>query len=106
MHMKAKRPVLVPHEFVAELDRLSKATLMDLAYDLAATQSENADEPEAVMTALRERLATVQIHREGAQSYYAIIKANEQRDIENTKLLEQEHERIKARESSANGDLK
>jgi hypothetical protein len=77
MHLKAKRPVLVPPQFVAELDKLSKATLMDLAYDLAAVASGDGDNEDAVMTTLREYLAVVNEHRKGAKSFYATIKERE-----------------------------
>jgi hypothetical protein len=35
MHLKNKRPVLVPVQFWPEIEKLSKATLMDIAWDLA-----------------------------------------------------------------------
>jgi hypothetical protein len=36
MHPKNKPPAFVPPEYHAELDRLTKAALMDLAWELAA----------------------------------------------------------------------
>jgi homospermidine synthase len=63
MHIKAKRPVLVPFEYVAVLDTYSKAALMDLAYDLACVASGAADDQAAVWAKLNEHLAVVQEHR-------------------------------------------
>lgn len=35
MHMKAQRPIFVPREHQAEIERLSKAALMDMVWDYA-----------------------------------------------------------------------
>ena len=35
MHLRAKPPVFVPREHQAELERLSKAALMDMVWDYA-----------------------------------------------------------------------
>ena len=42
MHIRAQRPILVPDKYLAEIERLSKAALMDMVWDFAFT-SGNAD---------------------------------------------------------------
>lgn len=43
MHINAKRPVLVPEQYCAEIEKLSKAALMDIAWDLATRCSGGDD---------------------------------------------------------------
>jgi hypothetical protein len=49
----APRPNLVPREFVPELDRLSRGELMDVAWHLARTIHDLADDPQGDMGELR-----------------------------------------------------
>ncbi len=35
MHLKAQRPIFVPDPYIGELEKLSKAALMDMVWDLA-----------------------------------------------------------------------
>jgi hypothetical protein len=35
MHLKAQRPIFVPAEYCDEIEKMSKAALMDLAWDFA-----------------------------------------------------------------------
>jgi hypothetical protein len=67
MHLKAKRPVLVPEFYFAELDKLSKAALMDIAWDLATRCSggDDLDGPK-VMQEFRDTAEIVMHYRKNA----------------------------------------
>lgn len=43
MNLKNQPPVFVPHQFTAEIEKLPKAALMDMVWDLA-TRAAGADE--------------------------------------------------------------
>jgi len=64
MNLKNKRPVFVPLEFQAEIEQLSKATLMDMIWDYARQCSGHPDDrPDAAMDEFRERRAIIQEYR-------------------------------------------
>lgn len=49
MHLRAKPPVFVPHEYWNELEKLSKATLMDMVWDYCVrTAGEDAGHEGAI----------------------------------------------------------
>ena len=62
MHVNSKRPVLVPVEHWAEIEKLSKAALMDLVYDYATTHC-GSEDPKRIMESFRIRSAIVRAHR-------------------------------------------
>lgn len=66
MHLNAKRPIFVPDEFFAEIDKMSKAALMDLAWDFATTATTEAQNDAEVMKTFRERAAVILHHRSAA----------------------------------------
>ncbi len=64
MHLNAKRPVFVPYEFQTEIEKLSKAALMDMVWDYASQCSGHPDDrPDAVMAEFRERREIILAHR-------------------------------------------
>ena len=65
MNLKNQPPVFVPPEYWAELERISKAALMDIAWDYAR-QMTGPDDPAAVMTSLMERAELIQMYRKRA----------------------------------------
>jgi hypothetical protein len=54
MGITKKPPVFVPAAYRSEIEKMSKAALMDMAWDLAAQCVESADDPEQVITKFRE----------------------------------------------------
>lgn len=62
MHLRNKPPIFVPREYRAEIEKLSKAALMDLAWDFVAA-SDVGEGDEAIMARLRERIEIVLTHR-------------------------------------------
>ena len=62
MHVNTKRPVFVPFQHWAEIENLSKATLMDLVYDYATTHC-GSEDPARIMESFRHRRAIVLAHR-------------------------------------------
>jgi hypothetical protein len=56
-------PNLVPREFVHELDRLTRAELMDVAWYLAQQAHDLADDPDGDMIELRCAIEAVQDRR-------------------------------------------
>ena len=67
MHMKNKPPVYVPAAYRGELERLSKAALMDIAWDYARQLTGRAeDDPDldrATIAELRDRAEIISINR-------------------------------------------
>jgi len=53
MHLKNKRPVLVPREHEFEIERLSKAALMDMAWSFAVRCCGEEGNHELAMTEFR-----------------------------------------------------
>jgi hypothetical protein len=66
MNLKNKQPVLVPFCFRDEIEKLSKAALMDMAWDFAFQMSDEA--PDAAMSEFRRRREIVLTHREQARN--------------------------------------
>jgi hypothetical protein len=58
MHPKNKPPIFVPGEYQAEMDRLSKAALMDIVWTLAAGP-DIPDAPAQIMAEIRGHAATI-----------------------------------------------
>lgn len=54
MHLNNKPPIFVPFEFQREIETLSKAALMDLAWDLIAPTIPSGS-PDDIMSELRKR---------------------------------------------------
>lgn len=52
-------PMLMPRECWVELTALSKATLIDLVWDLCAPRAECCDDPQQVMAEVRKARAIV-----------------------------------------------
>jgi len=67
MHLKNQSPVFVPFEFQSEIEGLSKAALMDIAWDFALEQSGN-EAPAVAMEIFRKRAAIVLMHRRQAKA--------------------------------------
>ncbi len=68
MNLKNKPPVFVPQQFRAEVERQSKAALMDMAWDMAKQLTpppdEGGEQPDAdVMGTLRHIAEVVGQHR-------------------------------------------
>jgi len=63
MNLKNQGPVLVPAEYRAEIEKLSKAALMDLAWDLATRCHGDEGDPQGVMIELRRTAEIVVTHR-------------------------------------------
>lgn len=69
MHLKNQPPVFVPNVYWSELDKLSKATLMDIAWDYAMQISgESEQRPRQIMDELRKRADLIQIYRRRAKA--------------------------------------
>lgn len=66
MHLKNWPPIFVPAQFQREIESLSKAALMDLAWDFAARLS-GTEQADAVMRELRAGADIVQHHRRQAR---------------------------------------
>jgi len=62
MHLKNKPPVFVPAQFVGEFEKLSKAALMDIAWDYAMQMTGTSDDKDAAAE-LRERAALINNYR-------------------------------------------
>lgn len=60
MHLNAKPPVLVPYKHWAEIEKLSKAALMDMVWSLAGQTVESAEDESDVMARIREERATIE----------------------------------------------
>lgn len=63
MRISAKKPILTPPEFCREIESLSKAALIDLAWDFATTAHGAEDDVPGTMELLRRRMHTIQEHR-------------------------------------------
>jgi hypothetical protein len=55
-------PIFVPFNFRAELERLSKATLMDVLWDIASTCAHSAEQHD-IEASIREHVTVVLMHR-------------------------------------------
>lgn len=65
MNLKNQPPVFVPYEFRAEIEKLSKAALMDMVWDYAFQIS--GERPDAAMEEFRNRREIVNTHRTQAK---------------------------------------
>lgn len=64
MNLKNQRPIFVPEQFIAEIEKLSKAALMDIAWDLA-TRCSGGDDLQVgkIMTEFRDTAEIVTNYR-------------------------------------------
>ena|SRR5712692_1554741 len=69
MNLKNQPPIFVPIEYRAEIEKLSKAALMDMVWDYAMQCGPGAELPnaEAVMIEFRQRREIILSHREQAK---------------------------------------
>jgi hypothetical protein len=67
MNLKNQKPVFVPFEFRAEIEKLSKAALMDMVWDYAQ-QNVVRDDPNEVMTEFRTRREIILTYRAQAKT--------------------------------------
>lgn len=65
MHLRAKPPVFVPDEHQAEIEKMSKAALMDMVWDYAM-QIAGAADPTHIMAEFRARREIILLHRANA----------------------------------------
>jgi hypothetical protein len=63
MNLKNQRPIFVPSNLQAEIEALSKAALMDVAWNLAARLSGLCDDPGEIMKTLRGEIDVTLHHR-------------------------------------------
>lgn len=63
MHALAKPPVLVPVEYREEIERLSKAALMDMVWSLAGQTVESCHDEPDVMRKFREERVIINRYR-------------------------------------------
>lgn len=68
MNLKNQRPVFVPERFVRELDKLSKAALMDIAWDYAARDAQTETAETTIMINLRATADIILTHRKNAKA--------------------------------------
>lgn len=76
MNLKNTPPIFVPGQFRAEIEKLSKAALMDLVWDYATTSASDPSDSESIMSDLRTRRDIIIEHRKGAKSGLQIIRDN------------------------------
>lgn len=65
MNLKNHPPVFVPRVHCAEFEKMSKAALMDVVWDLAV-RCAGSESPDAIMKEFRETAAIVLDHRKQA----------------------------------------
>jgi len=65
MHLKNQPPVFVPLEFQDEVEKCSKAFLMDIVWDFCMQLAEQM--PDKAMTEFRQRRDVIGIHRFNAR---------------------------------------
>lgn len=63
MNLKNVPPVFVPSAYIDEMEKLSKAALMDLVWDFAILSGGAESDPERTMAIFRARAAVVLLHR-------------------------------------------
>lgn len=68
MNLKNQRPVFVPEEHCAEIEKLSKAALMDMVWDYAAQIAGIEGDATATMAEFRRRREIVLTHRKQAKA--------------------------------------
>jgi len=62
MNLKNRPPIFVPAEYRDEIEQLSKAALMDIAWDYAQQVAGTQHAP-AVIEEFRKRRAVIELHR-------------------------------------------
>lgn len=69
MHLKNQPPVFVPSIYCEEIEKLSKAALMDMVWDLA-TRCSGADDIDGpkVMAEVRHTAEIITLHRKQARA--------------------------------------
>jgi hypothetical protein len=65
MNLKNQQPIFIPFEFRAEIEKLSKAALMDMVWDYAFQIGE--ERPDAAMDEFRKRRDVILTHRKQAR---------------------------------------
>lgn len=70
MHLNAKPPVFIPDEYQAEIEKLSKAALMDMVWDYATRISEQPCNDAAIMEEFRKCREIVMHHRKSAKAVF------------------------------------
>lgn len=65
MHLHAKLPIFVPEAFVCEIEKMSKAALMDLVWDFAVTSGHHQSDNDTMET-LRKRRDIILTHRKAS----------------------------------------
>lgn len=72
MNLKNQRPVFVPEQYQAEIEKMSKAALMDMVWDYAAQiAGVDGGHPQAIDAAMQEfraRREIVLTHRQKAKA--------------------------------------
>ena len=68
MNLNAKRPVFVPQEHWAEVEKMSKAALMDMVWDYAR-QLSGVDSDDAALVEFRTRREVILHHRKDAKGH-------------------------------------
>ena len=63
MHLNAKLPMFVPTRFQDEIEKLSKAALMDLAWDYATRCAEDGNTEDGIMAEFRKSAGIITTHR-------------------------------------------
>ena len=67
MNLKNQPPIFVPAEYRAEIERFSKAALMDMVWDLCTLRAVSTD-GEEIIAVVREVADIVQTHRQQAKA--------------------------------------
>jgi hypothetical protein len=66
MNLKNQPPIFVPPRFCSEIEKLSKATLMDMVWDYATRSVGDETAESAIMIEVRATAEAITIHRERA----------------------------------------
>lgn len=68
MNLKNQPPLFVPREYRAEIEKLSKAALMDIVWDFATRCHGHEDDPQGIIIELRRTAEIINEHREQAKA--------------------------------------
>lgn len=63
MHLKNQPPIFVPAKYRAEIEKHSKAALMDMVWDLATRCTLETTADETIMDEVRSTAEIIQTHR-------------------------------------------
>lgn len=66
MGITKRPPIFVPAKYRTEIEKLSKAALMDVVWDLCAMRAESADDDDLVFTEFRQARDIILLHRSQA----------------------------------------